>query len=114
MVLMVAPIVAKAVRFQTGIKTLVISGVDLGQVPDGVHAGACDLGAVVAEVRVTVRDHVITAIDLVKHVNGRGGAASAIPGKVVQAQSLEVDVITGATYSSKVILKAIENALTAR
>jgi len=30
---------------------------------------------------------------------------------VVEAQTLEVDAISGATYSSKVILKAIENAL---
>jgi uncharacterized protein with FMN-binding domain len=29
----------------------------------------------------------------------------------VGAQTLEVDAVTGATYSSKVILKAIENAL---
>ncbi|GAI95081.1 unnamed protein product, partial [marine sediment metagenome] len=31
--------------------------------------------------------------------------------KVVEAQTLQVDAVSGATYSSKVILKAIENAL---
>jgi len=30
---------------------------------------------------------------------------------VIENQSLDVDAISGATYSSKVILKAIENAL---
>ncbi|MDZ7792809.1 MAG: FMN-binding protein [Spirochaetia bacterium] len=30
---------------------------------------------------------------------------------IVEAQSLEVDVISGATVSSKAILKAAENAL---
>jgi uncharacterized protein with FMN-binding domain len=30
---------------------------------------------------------------------------------VVEAQTLEVDIVSGATYSSKVILKAIEAAL---
>lgn len=30
---------------------------------------------------------------------------------VVEAQSLQVDAVSGATYSSKVILKAIEDAL---
>jgi uncharacterized protein with FMN-binding domain len=32
--------------------------------------------------------------------------------RCVEQQSLAVDVIAGATYSSKVILKAIEDALT--
>lgn len=36
--------------------------------------------------------------------------AESIPQMVIEAQSLEVNVVSGATYSSKVILKAIENA----
>jgi uncharacterized protein with FMN-binding domain len=32
--------------------------------------------------------------------------------KVQEAQSLQVDLVSGATSSSKVILKAIEDALT--
>jgi uncharacterized protein with FMN-binding domain len=31
--------------------------------------------------------------------------------KIIEAQSLEVDVVSGATGSSKAILKAVENAL---
>ncbi|TYB94365.1 MAG: FMN-binding protein, partial [Kosmotoga sp.] len=50
-------------------------------------------------------------IELIEHNHGRGEAAEVIPEKVVEAQSLKVDIITSATYSSKVILKAIENAL---
>jgi uncharacterized protein with FMN-binding domain len=60
---------------------------------------------------VTVREHKITEIVLVKHENGKGTAAEIIPNKVVEAQSLDVELISGATYSSKVMLKAIENAL---
>ena len=106
------PIVAKLMRFQSAMKTLVISDVDLSQVPDGIYQGSFDAGAVAARVRVAVKDRVITSIDLVRHVTGQGGAAAAIPQKVVEAQSLRVDTIAGATYSSKVILKAIERALT--
>jgi uncharacterized protein with FMN-binding domain len=47
----------------------------------------------------------------VKHVNGQGKPAEVITEKVIETQSLQVDVVSGATYSSKVILKAIENAL---
>ena len=63
--------------------------------------------------KVFVKDHKIERIELVKHRNGKGAPAEAITGKVVEAQSLQVDAISGATYSSKVILQAIENALTA-
>ncbi|MBA7580983.1 hypothetical protein ES708_22882 [subsurface metagenome] len=54
---------------------------------------------------------IIAGIELVKHRSGQGAPAEMIASKVVEAQTLEVDVVSGATYSSKVILKAIENAL---
>jgi uncharacterized protein with FMN-binding domain len=46
-----------------------------------------------------------------EHRNGQGEAAEVIPQMVVDAQSLQVDAISGATFSSKVILLAIEDAL---
>ena len=48
---------------------------------------------------------------MLEHKNGQGTPAEVIPEKVVETQTLEVDIVSGATYSSKVILKAIENAL---
>ena len=54
----------------------------------------------------------ISNINILEHKNERGTPAEIIPKKVVDAQSLKVDVVSGATNSSKVILKAIENALT--
>ena len=53
----------------------------------------------------------IEAIDLLEHFNGQGKAAEAIIPVVIERQSLAVDVIAGASHSSTVILKAIENAL---
>lgn len=92
---------------------LPIEDVDLTTVSDGTYKGSYSAFPVAAEVEVTVQSNKITAIDLIKHNNGQGKAAEAIPGMVVQAQSLKVDAITGATYSSKVILLAIKDALTA-
>ena len=46
-----------------------------------------------------------------EHVNGQGSGAERIPATVVEKQTLQIDMVSGATYSSKVILKAIENAL---
>jgi uncharacterized protein with FMN-binding domain len=85
--------------------------IDLTTLADGVYTGSYSVFPVSAKVSVTAKDHRITAIDLVEHKNGQGAGAEAIPGEVLKAQSLQVDSVSGATYSSKVILKAIENAL---
>jgi uncharacterized protein with FMN-binding domain len=88
-----------------------IPDVDLSKIADGVYKGSYKVFPVEAEVRVTIENHKIVAIELVKHFNGQGAAAEVIPDRVTEAQSLGVDIVSGATYSSKVILKAIENAL---
>lgn len=88
-----------------------IPDVDLTEIADGVYTGSCTVLPVSAEVKVTVKDHVITEIGLVRHFNGQGSAAEILLEKVVEAQSLGVDIVSGATYSSKVILKAVRNAL---
>jgi uncharacterized protein with FMN-binding domain len=91
---------------------LVISDVDLSQVPDGVHSGSFDVRIVAADVKVEVQSGRIESIEIVRHSHGRGAAAEAVTQSVLQTQSLSVDAVSGATMSSKVILKAIENALT--
>lgn len=60
-----------------------------------------------AEVRVTVQNGKIT----LEHRHERGKAAEAIISKIADEQRIDVDVITGATNSSIVIKKAIEEAL---
>jgi len=47
----------------------------------------------------------------VRNNHGRGKPAEAITASVIENQSVEVDVISGDTYSSKVILKAKENSI---
>ena len=93
------------------IKNTPISDVDLSQVADGVYTGSCHVFPVTAEVKVTVENHRISSIELTKHISGRGSKAEVIPGRVVEAQTLTVDAVSGATYSSMVILRAIEDAL---
>lgn len=88
-----------------------VENVDLSSIADGTYSGSYDLFPVSAEVAVTISGHKITEIKLIRHSNGLGKAAEAIPDEVVKTGSLQVDTVSGATYSSKVILKAIENAL---
>ncbi len=88
-----------------------IPEIDLSAIPDGTYIGAHKAIPVIVEVSVTVQSHVITEIQLLKHQNGQGGTADILPSKIIEAQSLQVDMISGATYSSKTILKAVYEAL---
>ena len=90
---------------------MAIAQIDFNQVANGTFTGSYTVFPVSAKVSVTVKDHKVTAIELLEHKNGQGTKAEAIPDRVLSAQSLQVDSVAGATYSSKVILKAIENAL---
>ncbi|AVK47796.1 FMN-binding protein [Clostridium sp. MF28] len=98
-------------NYQKTIKGLTINNVDLLKIPDGKYIGSYDVNLISAKVSVTVKNHKIENIDLLEHKTDRGKPAEVIPDMVVKAQSLQVDTISGATNSSKTILKAIENAL---
>ncbi|MCX7776395.1 MAG: FMN-binding protein [Rectinemataceae bacterium] len=84
---------------------------DLTKVADGTWRGICNASLIKAQVAVTVHGGRIETIVIERHEHGRGGKAEAIVDRVIARQSLEVDVVSGATGSSKVILKAIEQAL---
>ncbi|MBE0700188.1 MAG: FMN-binding protein [Acholeplasmataceae bacterium] len=88
-----------------------ITEINLLDVEDGVYVGSYEITLIQVEVKVTVAQHEIVEIQLLKHQSGQGGPAEAILFEVINAQSLHVDHISGATYSSHVILLAIENAL---
>jgi uncharacterized protein with FMN-binding domain len=88
-----------------------IKEINLTQIEDGKYIGRYEVFPVAVEVEVAILDHKISKIKIIEHENGQGGPAEVIIDKVIEKQSLEVDVIAGATYSSKVILKAIEDAL---
>lgn len=98
-------------KYKDIVKGISIARVDLSKVKDGTYTGDFDAIVIEAKVIVKVKNHEIVDVELVKHKNERGKGAEVIPQRVVQAQSLQVDTVSGATNSSKVILKAIENAL---
>ncbi|MDR0386478.1 MAG: FMN-binding protein [Treponema sp.] len=87
---------------------------DLSGKADGTYRGEYDLPK--APVRVTldvrIQDARITGIDVVKHIcSPIGKKAEKITDQIIAKQSLDVDAVTGATGSSKAILKAVEDAL---
>lgn len=96
----------KAVRETTFIN------LDISNIPDGVYVGEYDVDFVYAKVEVTVQNGAITNIDILEHKNGRGKSAEIVTGRIMEEQKIDVDAVSGATNSSTVIKKAVENALT--
>jgi uncharacterized protein with FMN-binding domain len=78
---------------------------------DGTYEGSYSTFPIKVRVQVHVLDQRIQAISLLEHRNGQGEAAEAILKTIVANQSLAIDTVSGATYSSIVILKAVEQAL---
>lgn len=102
----------KLKEFSREISNIEINDVNLNRIRDGVYVGEYQVNeAVGAILRVTVKNNKITNIEFVEHRCGRGKKAEAITDRVIDKQSLNVDAISGATGSSIVILKAIENAI---
>lgn len=98
-------------NYQKQVNALNIDNIDLSKISDGEYTGSCSVDFISVKVIVTVKKHKIENINLAEHKNGKGKPAEVITDKVVSSQSLQVDTVSGATNSSKVILKAIENAL---
>lgn len=93
------------------LSSMTLSTPDLRSVPDGVRMGTYEAFPVKVTVQVTVSDHRIVDIELTEHRNGQGKPAEALLPLIVEKQRVELDAISGATYSSLVILKAVEQAL---
>ncbi len=99
-------------RFSNEVSNIEINNIDLSIIDDGVYIGEYHVNdSVGAIVQVTVNNNIITDINFIEHKYGKGKKAEAITARVIDSQSLQVDAISGATGSSTIILKAIENAL---
>lgn len=97
---------------QDTVSKMAIEDADIQSLPDGVYDGAYDGYRWSNSVKVTVRDRKITDIEVVKgpaFMNQK--TVDELISRVIQEQRLPVDVVSGATVSSKAFLKAVENAL---
>ena len=101
-------------KYKKDVAALQVRNVDLSAIEDGEYFGDCDVGMVRASVRVVVLNHLITEIELLEHYNDRGGAAESLPASMIREQRVDVDAVSGATSSSKVIQEAVYNALTGK
>ena len=86
----------------------------VAETADGVYegTGAGLNGAI--KVSVTISGGKITDVTVLEHSETAGisdPAIAQIPAAIVEAQSADVDIVSGATYTSKGIIEAVKNAL---
>ncbi|MFA9377341.1 MAG: FMN-binding protein [Lachnotalea sp.] len=97
--------------YQKAVENIEFNNIELSSISDGVYEGEYDVGYIYARVEVTVHLGTITDIKILEHRNEHGTPAEALIGTIIEEQKIDVDAISGATNSSKVIKKAVENAL---
>ena len=100
--------------YKKAVKETTFEDIHISDIPDGVYVGEYDVDFIYAKVEVTVQNGEITNINILEHRHERGKAAEAITNRIVDEQKIDVDAISGATNSSTVIKKAVENALKSR
>ena len=89
--------------------------IDLSKIKDGTYEGQANGYRGLVKVSVTVKDHKITAIKVLSNSDDAAffnRASAGVIKNILAKQSLKVDVVSGATYSSNGIIKAVKNALT--
>ncbi len=98
-----------------GCQTALMIGADFEGHPlkDGVYKGHYRNGPNSAVVKVTIVESRIENVELVRHFSSWKGARAntVIPQRIKAQQSTRVDVVSGATNSSVVIMNAAQKAI---
>lgn len=96
------------------VRQMQIQNVDINNIRDGEYIGSFSYSGFEYKVKTSVSDHKIEDIMILsnretKHAKQAEGVISAI----VENQTPDVDAISGATTTSKALMKAVENSLNA-
>ena len=85
--------------------------VNVADVKDGSYNGKAETPLVNVEVNVSVKDKRIVDIVLLRHDSGKGKNAESMIAEMIKQNTSEVEIVSGATTSSKVIRAAVRDAL---
>jgi RnfABCDGE-type electron transport complex G subunit len=90
------------------------AAIDLTKIADGTYTGTARGFKSDVTVEVVVSGGKITSLEIVSHDDTPGisdNAVKGMPQRIIDAQSLEVDVVSGASMTSQGIINAVFNAL---
>jgi len=86
--------------------------IDSNRLVDGIYEGYYKHGPNSTWVKVTIQHQKVAAIEIIKHDAWKGKRAEPIiPKRIIEQQSTNVDAVTGATNSSRVIMNAVQKAI---
>lgn len=96
-------------------KKVDIGTIDVSHTADGSYVGSYKNSRWSNQVNVTVLNHRITAINIEKPILiEQADVTEKLINDVLTAQNTDVEIISGATVTSKAYLKSIENALSGK
>jgi len=85
---------------------------EMSRIKDGIYPGEMELGGFLYKVEVSVQYQKINDIKLVQNrENAYARFAEGVIPRIIKKQTANVSAITGATTTSKALMKAVENAL---
>jgi len=89
-----------------------LDGVSLESVSDSAYEGSYSGFRWSNTVSVMVKDHqIIDVVQIKPQAITKGDTIDTLIARVIAAQDTDIDVVTGATVSSKAFLSAVEDAL---
>ncbi len=94
------------------VRQMAIKDVDIHLIRDGTYIGAFSYGGFKYQVKTIVNDHQIKDVVVLhnRDTNHAKRAEGVIP-EILRNQTPNVDAISGATTTSKALMKAVENSL---
>ena len=94
------------------VRQMDIRDVDIQSVKDGDYLGAFSYSGFEYKVKTVVCDHKITDIAVLQNRNTkRAKRAEGVLPEIIKRQTPNVDAVSGATTTSKALMKAVENSL---
>jgi len=89
-----------------------IHNVDISNIRDGEYVGSFSYGGFEYRVKTIVNSHRIMDIEILQNRNTKHAErAEGVVAEIIKKQTPAVDAISGATTTSKAIMKAVENSL---
>jgi uncharacterized protein with FMN-binding domain len=94
------------------IRNITINEPDLKRLENGRYIGRAEVGGFSYVAEVIMTDHRIEEIKVLKNRNNSYARwAEAVIHKIIKHQTLKIDAVTGATTTSKALMKAVSNSL---
>jgi uncharacterized protein with FMN-binding domain len=91
---------------------MMINDVAIASIPDGSYTGSYAYGGFTYSVRCIVSEGRLDKVKILQNRTTKWAKqAEAVVNSVIEKQKVNVDAVSGATATSKALLKAIEKAL---